>query len=101
MDVKVEYFTPSIVRIVKTPTGSESRQPSLVVLAKPENVSITEKGKSVTSGQLEVKLDPKTGALTFADSKGRVLLKEKNCTMEQLTTGGNAGEYAVGQTITL
>jgi alpha-D-xyloside xylohydrolase len=49
MDVKVEYFTPSIVRIVKTPTGSESRQPSLVVLAKPENVSITEKGKNVTS----------------------------------------------------
>ena len=100
-EVKVEFYTPTIVRIVKTPAGHTDRQPSLVVLAKPEAVSVTQKGQMASSGQLSVRMDQKTGALTFADGKGRVLLKEKACQMEKLTTGGNAGSYSVGQTFTL
>ncbi len=100
-DVKVEFYTPTIVRIVKTPTGHASKQPSLVVLAKPEAVSVKANGQSASSGQLGVKMDAKTGALTFTDGRGRVLLKEKSAQFEILTTGANAGAYKVGQTFTL
>ena len=100
-DVKVEFYTPTIVRVVKTPVGHQSVQPSLVVLAKPEAVSVTQKGLSASSGQLSVVLNAKTGALTFSDGKGRVLLREKSMKFEPLTTGGNAGAYRVGQTFTL
>ena len=51
-EVKVEFYTPTIVRVVKTPVGHQSVQPSLVVLAKPEAVSVTQKGLSASSGQL-------------------------------------------------
>ena len=100
-NVKVEFYTSAIVRIVKTPAGHASTQPSLVVLAKPEAVSVVQKGLTASSGRLGVKMDAKTGALTFTDAKGRVLLREKSSRLEPLTTGGNAGAYKVGQTFAL
>ena len=99
-EVKVEFYTPTIVRIVKTPANHTYDKKSLVVLAKPEAVNITQKGLSASSGKLSVKMDAR-GALTFADGKGRILLREKSTQFEQLTTGGNAGSCKVGQTFTL
>ena len=99
-EVKVEFYTPTIVRIVKTPANHTYDKKSLVVLAKPEAVNITQKGLSASSGKLSVKMDAR-GALSFADGKGRILLREKSTQFEQLTTGGNAGSCKVGQTFTL
>ena len=45
-DVKVEFYTPSIVHIVKSPTGHQYTKQSLVVIASPENVNVTQKGNT-------------------------------------------------------
>ena len=72
-DVKIEFLTPAIVHVVKgTPTKS------LVVTAKPEDVLVVQKGNAVSSSELIVRQDVK-GNLTFLTSKGKVLLREKDC----------------------
>ena len=73
-DVKIEFFTPSIVHIVK---GQPTK--TLVVTAKPEQVAVRQQGNVWSSSELTVKLDPKTKCLTFSTAKGKLLLREKSC----------------------
>ena len=86
-DVKVEFFTPSIVHVVK-----DEPTKTLVITAKPENVSVTHTGietphsdqrseNTWNSSELTVKLAPETQTLTFLTNKGKVLLKEKSISM--------------------
>ena len=77
-DVKIEFFTPSIVHIVK---GQPTK--TLVVTAKPEQVAVKQQGNVWSSSELTVKQDPKSGALTFLTAKGRVLLREKDCNVAE------------------
>ena len=77
--VQVEFYTPTIVRIVKMPAGTDISNQSLVVTAKPAEVKVSTNATSASSKELTVKMDPKTGALTFLTAKGKVLLREKDC----------------------
>ncbi len=95
--VSVEFFTPSVVRVVKSPVGHAYEKQSLVVIAKPGEVKVSRKGNIVSSDVLTVKMDPKTGALTFS-AKGKILLREKGVAgFEPRTTDPNAGHYRVTQ----
>ena len=76
-DVKVEFFTPSIVHIVK---GQPTK--TLVITAKPEQVAVTKSGNTWKSSELTVKQDAK-GNLTFLTAKGKVLLREKDCNIAE------------------
>ena len=76
-NVTVEFYTPSIVRVVKTSQGQTYSRKSRVVIAEPEEVSIVQKGNTLKSSQLTVKIDPNTGCLTFLSAGGKTLLKEK------------------------
>ena len=72
-DVKIEFFTPSIVHVVK---GQPTK--TLVITAKP-----MDKGWSASNGlwkskELTVRQDAQ-GNLTFLTAKGQVLLQEKSC----------------------
>ena len=91
-EVKVEFFTPSIVHIVK---GQPTK--SLVVTAKPEPVELQTGNGLWKSSELTVRLDPKTQSLTFSTAKGKVLLREDGCSLEKKT----AGEGQVSQTFKL
>ena len=71
--VKVEFMTPSIVHVVK---GEPTK--SLVVIAKPEQVAVKQKGNTWSSSTLTVKQDAQ-GNLTFLTAKGKILLREKAC----------------------
>jgi len=74
--VKIEFFTPSIVHVVKytnQPQPSESK----VIIAKPQNVALTKRGNITSSSALSVKFDEQTGCITFM-SNGKVLLREKS-----------------------
>ena len=72
-DVRIEFFTPSIVHVVK---GNPTK--TLVVTAKP-NEDGWQKNKGLwKSSELTVKQDAQ-GNLTFLTAKGKVLLREKNC----------------------
>ena len=78
-EVKVEFVTPSIVHVVKgTPTKS------LVVTAKPQDVKLIRQGNAMSSEVLTVRQDPKTGSLTFLTTKGKVLLREKDCDVKEV-----------------
>ena len=101
VQVSVEFYTPLSVRVVKQPVGQTVEEPSLVVTAQPGDVKVSHRGNSVSSGELTVKIDPRTGALTFL-SKGRTLLREKGAPVfEPRTTGPDAGKWRVTQTFTL
>ena len=64
-DVKVEFYTPSIVHVVK---GEPTK--SLVVTAQPGKVAVTKKGNSWASSDLIVRQDAQ-GCLTFLTAKGK------------------------------
>ena len=78
-DLKVEFFTPSIVHIVK---GEPTK--TLVVTAKPDAVAVTQNGNTWKSSELTVRQDAK-GNLTFLDAKGKVLLREKTCNVKKVS----------------
>ena len=73
-EIKVEFFTPGIVHVVKSPNGTQSK--SLVVTAKPEQVAVVRKSNTWKSKELTVKLNPTTKCLTFLTSNGKLLLQE-------------------------
>ena len=81
--VKIEFFTPSVVHVVKYP-GQPVTPESKVIIAKPQEVKLTRKGSTTSSSDLTVKLDEKTGCITFLDAKGKVLLREKSHTFAPL-----------------
>ncbi len=39
VDVEIQFFTPSVVRVIKFPVGTTSAKQSLSVIGKPEKVS--------------------------------------------------------------
>ena len=100
-EVKVEFFTPSIVRVTKQPVGHVFTEKKLVVTAQPEAVKTIRQGNSLRSEQLTVTIDAKTGAIAFATAKGKILLKEKNFGFEERREGNDADAYRVTQTFTL
>ena len=95
--VKIEFFTPSVVHVVKYP-GQPVTPESRVIIAKPQEVALTQRGNVTSSSQLSVKLDEKTGCLTFMTAKGQVLLREKSHTFAPLnqTFTLNKGEAIYG-----
>ena len=97
MTVSVEFYTPQTVRIVKTPAGRDYGRQSLAVIAKPGDVKVSRHGNTLSSDVLTVKVDEKTGALTFS-AKGKTLLREKGAALlEPYTEGAEAGKYRVSQ----
>ncbi len=101
-DVTVQFYTPSIVRITKTPAGKNLSRESMVVIASPEEVKVTRKGKnSVMSSELRVNVSAETGNVTFSDARGKVLLREKNNEFIERTDGPDKGAYRVTQTFLL
>ena len=99
--VRLEFYTPRTVRVLKSPAGHKYDKQGLVVIAKPENVKVIQKGNTVSSEVLTVVMDSKTGALTFS-AKGKTLLREKGTvTFEPRTEGPDAGKYRVTQTFQL
>ena len=98
-ETHIEFFTPSIVHVVKSVDGKLPN--SLVVTAKPEEVKVTKRGTTTSSSLLTVKLDERTGALTFLTAKGKVLLREKSCSFNPVATNDSPGKHRINQTFLL
>ena len=71
--IQIAFFTPTIVHVVK---GQPTK--TLVVTATPNEVQLTRKGNTLMSSELTVKVDERTGCITFLSKKGKVLLREKS-----------------------
>ena len=76
-DVKVDFVTPNIVHVVK---GQPTK--TLVVTLQPQQVEVTKKSNALSSSELTVKQDAQ-GNLTFLTRKGKVLLREKDCSADE------------------
>ena len=85
-EVRVTYYTPQIVRIEKT-KGDFRTQPSVSVIMQPESVDRPDVKVSVG----------RDGAVSFSDSKGRLLVKEGRSNFEQITSGPDKGAWKAGQ----
>jgi alpha-D-xyloside xylohydrolase len=81
LEVEVQFFSPSIVRILKWPQGSDFSKESLSVIKSPQSMDleITETGDEllVSSGVLTAALNLKNGRVVFTTPGGIALLNEK------------------------
>lgn len=102
--VKLTFFKPGIVRIVKYPVAmqNEPEKSSFTVIMKPENVNVStleEGGRTVYGTEtLKISIDGNDGSLIFMTAKGDTLLREKGAaTFRQHGTGVDKGRYEVAQ----
>jgi alpha-D-xyloside xylohydrolase len=105
-DVEIQFYSPSIVRVVKSPHNKVFKKESLSVTKAPEKTTFTSKQTEnilqVQSKDVRVSLDVKTGTIIFTDTRGNALLNEKsNGTM--FTPFDDAGDptYNVSQSFVL
>ena len=93
----VTFYSPEIVRIVKTPEGRQGNtREGWVVTMTPQNVNVrkSENSSAITlrSDVVTVRIDKKTGLVQFL-AKGRNMLKEKSYGFEERTSGPDAGSF--------
>ncbi len=81
IDISVEFYSPTIVRVYKTPLDHRYDKESLVTVMKKTDtdVCISDKGgqRIIASDSISISIDPASGGITFYDSRGRQLLCDK------------------------
>ena len=105
-DVSIEFYSPSIVRVVKAAKGSSVKKKSYSVIMTPEvfenfKTTNTVDGISLASDRITVNINSTTGEITFANSKGETLLKDTRTMLTPRTDEANKGKYKVAQTFIL
>ncbi len=104
--VEIQFFSPDIVRVLKYPKDSVIDKKSLSVIKTPEklDLNITEDDNffTVSSNSLLVKLNRKSGEISYADSNGNSLFKETTLGYN-FTPTNDAGEstFKVSQSFQL
>ncbi len=95
--VSVQFYTPSVVRIVK---GGPAPAGSFAVTAEPQSVpvrtSVSKSGTTYASSALKVSVDA-AGCVRFLTPKGKLLLKEGAWGFETRTEGPDKGARIVRQ----
>jgi len=80
--VEVQFYSPSIIRIIKVPKGKTFSKESLSVVLAPSKTSFEtqQKGSLLTliSNKINVTLDLTNGTISFSSASGQNLLKEKS-----------------------
>lgn len=81
VDVEIQFYTPSTVRIIKSPAGVSFTKKSLSVIAVPQLVKLSIKEQAgvltIKSEKLSVKCSLNSGTVNFYTNTGMVLLNEK------------------------
>ena len=97
--VSVTFFTPRTVHITKTPQGKSITRKSLVVTAQPQEVAVRrgESGSELTlsSDELTVRVNKKTGCISFEGRRVKNLLSEQDYSFEERTSGPDKGACRV------
>lgn len=106
--VKLTFFSPEIVRVVKLPATVESQpeKNSFTVIMKPGKVDVSTRNESnstvYSTKAMTVRINNTDGTLLFQNAKGDTLLREKSPALfNQRTAGADKGRYEVSQTWTL
>lgn len=82
INIELQFYTPSTVRIVKSPEGHEYTKKSLSVIQEKQIVAVERKQQkdiiSLKSSSIKVNLNLTTGEIAFFDAKNKPLIKEKS-----------------------
>lgn len=82
MTVEIQFYSPTIVRVLRVPEGIPSTKTSLSVIKSPEktDLKITDDSKIVTisSNSIKVYYDLATGKVSYSDLKDNALFTEKD-----------------------
>jgi len=82
MDVEIQFFSPSIVRVLKSPEGVVYKKESLSVIKTPQKTDLTVNKQgvvvSIKSDKMEADLNLLTGKVTYLDLNGNILFTEKD-----------------------
>lgn len=101
LDIKIEFYNPSTVRVLKSPLGINYSKQSLSVIEKPQDVKISTKSKGnilqLRSDDIEVSINLKSGVISFSDVHGKSLLKEKDGPIFELFDDAGNKTFSVYQ----
>jgi alpha-D-xyloside xylohydrolase len=91
--IRLQVCTSAIVHMLYSPTSSfpANRNPAVITTSWPESawtVHSTDDEIALQTTALRVSVDRKTGAITYSDSNGRVLLHDDSKTMTPVTANG-------------
>lgn len=79
--IEIQFYTPSIIRIIKHPVDSPFKKESLSVIKVPQKVSFTVNNDrdiiTVQSSKIAISIDRNNGAVKYSNNSGQVLLQEK------------------------
>lgn len=106
INIEVQFYTPSIVRVIKYPTGAKFEKQSLAVIKSPEKVLFTTKKNNdellLKSKAINIKVNLKTGEINYLSASSVQLLKEKSrgTTFNEINDAGEKS-YSVSQSFEL
>lgn len=106
IDIEIQFYDPSTVRVLKSPVGKTFTKESFSVIKKPHatKVAIYQQGDviSLKSNKLKVDVDVKSGKITYSTPAGTQLLSEKvaSATFTDFNDAGSK-TYTVNQSFTL
>ncbi len=79
--IEIQYYSPSTVRVLKSPDGRPFTKESLPVIKKPQKTAFNVKQQgdivNLKTTALNVALNLKTGDIIYSTVNGKLLLKEK------------------------
>ena len=79
-DVEIQFYSPSTVRVFKTPENKPYTRKSLVVTKSPEKIELIYRKEAnkliLQSSQIKVVLDPVRESILFYTNTGKQLLKD-------------------------
>jgi len=104
--VSIQFYTPAIVRVTKSPKNKPFSKTSLSVIASPQKTAFTVKAQQgsiiLASDKLLVSLNTATGDIQYKTASGATLLKEKpdGVSFTPFNDAGNS-TYKVAQSFQL
>ena len=107
MNSNVTFYSPEIIRVTKTPLGSNSpkKKSEVVTMSPQSSLSVAESSTAsafrLKSSSLSVTINRHTGLISFATANGKPLLKEKATTFAPRATGSDKGRYTVSMSYQL
>src|SRR5215203_353209 len=92
---EIQFYNPSIARIIKSPAGRSFSKESLAVIKKPEKTTFSVRQQrdllNIKTATLSIQLNLKNGELAYSTVNGESLLKEKEETTK-FTPFNDAGD---------
>ena len=106
VNIEIQFFNESTVRILKAPAGNLFDKKSLSVVAIPQKVNLSVKQTGdillLKSRNVQVFVNLKNGKVSFQNSKGKLLLTEKeNSTVFIPFNDAGVNTYSVSQSFLL